>query len=294
MDGRGKERAMLEAASSNTDTSWQSVLQAWAWPIAVLLLVVAFLLWVSYSTAAKPFLVAMFGRVRRVTAFGVEFDLSEKAAIKTRNSVEEGFDEIRQNLKREFDSKISEKNLDNKLFEIAVRAVKPILHGDEAKNTYRCTIHVPDVLFEDSLYQLLDYYPSGGGRGRARSARLGIIGRCSRINLPDIKSNVTVQTAELVEQWAMTTAEASSIGRDRRSFAAIPLFDDHRQLLGIFYVDAKPKDAWGDDPNLDNDPEDHPLSRGIRQEAKAQGMIVALGEIMTEMRKKGPGIRIYK
>lgn len=284
---------MPESASAPPDTSWQSVLQAWAWPITILLLVVAFLLWVSYSTAAKPFLVAVFGRVRRVTAFGVEFDLSEKAAIQTRNSVEAGFDEIHQNLKRQFDLLVSTEDLNSKLFAIADQAVRTVLSSEEARNTYRCTIHIPDVLFEDSLYQLLDYQPSGGGRGRTRSVRLGIIGRCARLNRADIKSNVTVQTTQLVEQWAMTTAEASSIGRDRRSFAAIPLFNDHHQLLGIFYVDAKPENAWGD-PHLDSDPENHPLCTAVRDKATDQGVIAALGKIMTEMRKKGPGIRIHK
>jgi hypothetical protein len=281
---------MPESAIANPDMSWQSVLQSWAWPITVLLIVVAFLLWVTYSTAAKPFLVFLFGRVRRVTAFGVEFDLSEKAAIQTRTSVEAGFDEIRQNLKRQFDLLVSTEDLNNKLGVIA-QAIKN-LTSPAAQKSYRCTIHIPDVLFEDSLYQLLDYQPSGGGRGRTRSVRVGMIGRCARLNRADIKSDVTTQPSQLIEEWAMTIAEAASIGRDRQSFAAIPLFDDHHQLLGIFYADAKPDGAWG---NLGKrKPHFHPLYNMVISEANKQGVIVALGNIMAEMRKLGPGIRIYK
>ncbi len=283
---------MTDSTLAQSATNWQTVLQAWAWPVTVLLLVLAFLAWVTYSTAAKPFLLIMFGRVRKVTAFGVEFDLSEKAALQTRTNVEAGFDELRQSLKRQFDSLISSQDLNTKLFAVADKAVKPVL-SDDAKSSYRCTVHVPDVLFEDALYQLLDYQPSGGGRGRTRSVRLGIIGRCARLGRPDIKSNVTTQNAQLVEQWAMTTAEASAIGRDRRSFAAIPLIDDYNQFLGIFYVDAVPQNAWRD-PALDDDPEHHPLYINITSQAREQGLIASLTIIMLEMRKTGPGIRVFK
>ncbi len=91
----------------------------------------------------------------------------------------------------------------------------------------------------------------------------------------------------------MTTAEASAIGRDRRSFAAIPLIDDYNQFLGIFYVDAVPQNAWRD-PALDDDPEHHPLYINITSQAREQGLIASLTIIMLEMRKTGPGIRVFK
>jgi hypothetical protein len=221
--------------------NWQPVAEAWAWPFTVLLIAISFLAWLTYSTAARPFLSALFGRIRKITAFGVEFDLSAKAAIQTRTNVEAGFDELRSKVKRQFDMLIDSEGLNSKLLNLAENAVFKNLTSDEAKRSYRCTIHIQDTLFEDVLYQLLDYYPQGGGRGRTRSIRFGIIGRCARLNQPDVQADVTTNTEKLIESWSMTPGEAANVGRDRRSFAAIPLLDTDHALLGIFYVDARPR-----------------------------------------------------
>jgi len=267
------------------------VLEAWAWPVAALLAVLAVLAWVTFSTAARPVLGILFGRVRRISAFGVEFDLSQAAAIRTRTNVEAGFDELRSKLKRQFDALIDSEGLNNKLLDIAENVVRPHLMPKAAR-TYRCTIHIHDVLFEDALYQLLDYYPSGGGRGRTRSVRFGIIGRCARLNQPDMQADVTTNAEKLVEAWAMTTAEAAVVGSDRRSFAAIPLFDEYRQFLGIFYVDAVPHNAWR--PRLGGEFDGHPLCDSIQDYANQNGLIAALSRIMSEMRKTGPRLRLIK
>jgi len=269
--------------------SWESVLEAWAWPLTVLLLAAAVLSWLSFSTAASPVLSVLFSRVRRVTAFGVEFDLSQTAAIQTRTTVEAGFDELRKKLKRQFDALVDGEGINSKLLAVAENAVRPHLTA-EALHSYRCTLHIQDVLFEDALYQLLDYYPLGGGRGRTRSVRMGILGRCARRTLPDLQGDVTTDTERLIESWAMTTAEAATVGRDRRSFATIPLFDEDHQLLGIFYVDAAPRNAWV--PATTGDAADHPLCVDVREHARQYGLIASLSRIIPEMRKTGPRLRL--
>lgn len=270
---------------------WTSVLQAWAWPFAVLILILSFLIWVTFSTASKPFLKIVFGRVRRVTAFGVEFDLSDKSARQTRANVETGFNELRQKLNREFDWLVNVELLNNKLLTIARQAVEPHLASDQARRTYRCTVHVPDVLFEDALYQLLDYQPTGGGRGRARSVRFGIIGTCWRLGHADIQPNVATNAAQLIKDWAMTTSEAAVVGRDRRSFAAVPLFDTDHQPLGVFYVDAVPENAWGDPPPGG---QEYPICQDIANKAQETGLLASLSRIMYAMRQSGPGIRLME
>ena len=270
---------------------WASVLQAWAWPVAMLLAVFIVLAWITLSTAAKPILTIIFGRIRRISAFGVEFDLSQAAAVQTRTNVEAGFDELRDKLKRQFDSLVDSEGLNNKLLDLAENAVRPHL-TTKARRTYRCTIHIQDVLFEDALYQLLDYYPSGGGRGRTRSVRFGIIGRCARLNQPDIQADVTTNTAKLIESWAMTAAEAAIVGRDRQSFAAVPLFDGQQQFLGILYVDAVPSGAWNPPPGDEHG--SHPLCESIKDYANQCGLIAALSRMIPEMRKTGPRLRLIK
>lgn len=274
------------------EVGWTSVLQAWAWPLAVLILVLSFLIWVAFSTAAEPFLKIVFGRVRRVNAFGVELDLSAEHAVQTRTNVETGFSELRQKLNRQFDWFVNVEQLNNKLLAIARQAVEPNLDSEQAKRTYRCTVHVPDVLIEDALYQLLDYQPIGGGRGRSRSARFGIIGTCWRLSHADVQSNVATNAAELIKEWAMTTPEAAVVGRDRRSFLAVPLFDttDH-QPLGVFYVDAIPENAWGDPPMGG---QEYPICQAIIDKAQETGLIASLSRIMYTMRQVGPGIRVIE
>lgn len=271
--------------------AWVALAEAWAWPLATLFLVAVVLIWITVSTAAKPILTVMFGRVRRISAFGVEFDLTQAAAMQTRTNVEAGFDELRTKLKRQFDALIDGEGLNNKLMDMAENVVRPHL-TQEAGRSFRCTIHIQDVLFEDALYQLLDYYPLGGGRGRTHSIRFGMIGRCARLSQPDIQADVTTNAAKLIESWAMTTAEAAIVGRDRQSFAAVPLFDEDRQLLGIFYVDAVPRGAWVPEPEADV--ATHSLCRSIEEHSRRCGLAPALARIMSEMRKTGPRLRLIK
>ena len=282
----------MNRASGSLPITWPAVAEAWAWPFTILLIAFLFLAWLTYSTAARPFLLALFGRIRRITAFGVEFDLSTAAAIQTRTNVEAGFDELRSKVKRQFDMLVDSEGLNNKLLRLADDVVCQHLSSDEAKRSYRCTIHIQDALFEDVLYQLLDYYPGGGGRGRTRSIRFGIIGRCARSNQPDIQQDVTTNTEKLIEAWSMTPGEAAIVGRDRRSFAAIPLFDRDRALLGILYIDARPSDAW--DPPYSGPTHEHPLCRDIVAYADQYGLTAALSRVVIRMREAGPRIRILK
>lgn len=280
-------------ASASPPASWQAVVEAWSWPLTVLIIALSFLVWITYSTAAKPFLLTLFGRIRRISAFGVEFDLTPRAAVQTRTNVETGFDELRGKIKRQFDMLIDSESLNSKLLSVAENVVYPRLSSDDAKRSYRCTIHIQDILFEDALYQLLDYYPQGGGRGRTRSIRFGIIGRAARLNQSDIQSDVTTNSEKLIEAWSMTPGEVAIVGRDRRSFAAVPLYDSSRTLLGIFYVDARPSNAWADPP-LDVPAPDHPLCEAIVAGADQYGLIKALSIVVTKMRETGPRIRILK
>jgi hypothetical protein len=41
--------------------------------------------------------------------------------------------------------------------------------SEEVRKDFRSTIRVEDALLGDQLYQLLDYFPRGGERGRAYS-----------------------------------------------------------------------------------------------------------------------------
>ncbi len=67
---------------------------------------------------------------------------------------------------------------------------------------------VPDILFEDALYCLLDYYPKGKARGRVFSIRFGIIGKSWRSETTELRSSVSGDRENLIMQWGMTSDEA--------------------------------------------------------------------------------------
>src|SRR4029077_20924802 len=111
----------------------------------------------------------------------------------------------------------------------------------------RCTLHVPDILFADTLYQLVDYYPRWGGRGRPFSSRFGIIGLCWRSREDQIQGAVPIDPQELVRKWGMTHEEAVASGGGRQSFLALLLSDVSDTHVAILYMDATEKDAFGAD-----------------------------------------------
>jgi hypothetical protein len=87
-------------------------------------------------------------------------------------------------------------------------------------STFRCTIHVSDILFADDLYQLLNHYPRSGGSGVGRrfSVRYGIIGRAWRLNQHQGEGDARAESKEdLVRYWGMTQEEAEAISRHRPS-----------------------------------------------------------------------------
>ena len=83
----------------------------------------------------------------------------------------------------------------------------------------RCTIHAENILIEDSLYQLLDYYPRGGNptatAGRAWSNRFGLIGRVWRTKEDLLLGNMDPSAEGLIGNWSVSPDEAGTKGWTR-------------------------------------------------------------------------------
>ncbi len=214
---------------------------ALAWPLVVLVVVAIIVL----TPGGRNLVGNLRKNVEQVSAFGISVELTQEGAEETRKSFEEAFAQLRSNLRREIDASAWATGIHQR-FEALVESLIDIIGRDKAnRNKLRATIWIKDLLFSQSLYQLLDYYPlqAGHERGRTMSQRFGIVGLTWRLGKDDVRGSVGRSKEDLIRDWAMTGEEASRQGQGRCSFYAIPLKDEG-VLRGIVYMDAVEQDVF--------------------------------------------------
>jgi hypothetical protein len=209
-----------------------------SWPALFALLVLYF----AFSRLAPLKLARILRPFRSLKLFGAEFVLSEEVGT----DAEQAIEIYRKQAKRQFDTLVEINDIRAKL-EAVLDKVRPAIEKRKTIPDLRCTIHVPDILFAETLYQLLDYFPRGGGRGRTFSTRFGIIGRCWRSRESQIGGTIPTDPQELIRNWGMTREQALASGQGRQSFAAIPLCDESGTQVAIFYLDSTEKNAFAAD-----------------------------------------------
>lgn len=247
-----------------------------SWPVVLL----AIVLFLALSRTAARRLSTLFTPFSSVKVFGAELVFSREAKA----SADEVLEDYTNQIKTEFDRRAQVLRLWDKLQNV----VEDHLFGkvlDKEKN-FRFTIYVPDVLFQDALYQLVDYYPEGGGRGRRKSLRFGIIGIAWRSAQSQVEGNITTDAKELLREWGMKRHEATAAGKGRQSFACAVLLDESKTPVGLFYLDCEEKNAFGA-------VKDESLIEAITEGAKKTGLIRDLGELGKELRQWSPVIRPY-
>jgi hypothetical protein len=133
------------------------------------------------------------------------------------------------------------------------KALKPMIDqsllSPHDPYTYRVTLHMPDTLEVESLYQLIEYFPPGPfpkSRGRRKSIRFGAIGKAWRLQRSEYSPTVPTEREKLIADWGMTAKEADVAGHGRQTFLAVIIVDNARVPLGIFYMDATPPKLLGD------------------------------------------------
>jgi hypothetical protein len=124
------------------------------------------------------------------------------------------------------------------------------------KPDFRCTIHVRDILFQDSLYQLIDYLPRkranrSGGRGRVWSVRYGMMGRYWRLERNYAQDSVPKEEVQLIQDWGMTKAEAETASGRQTLFCYL-VRAKNQSPLAVFYLDAEPASAFGDKTQMED------------------------------------------
>jgi hypothetical protein len=134
------------------------------------------------------------------------------------------------------------------------KGLKPLLDhstlpaGTNDQSPYRVTLHMPDTLQPEMLYQLIDYFPHGpfpATRGRRKSIRFGAIGKAWRLQLSDYSPTVPTNRSDLIKDWGMTAKEADLAGHGRQTFLSVILTDSSKIPLAVFYMDAIPPNFLG-------------------------------------------------
>jgi hypothetical protein len=260
------------------------------WPV----IVAGIVLYLGMSRVATARLASIFGRFSSLKLLGAEVAFSEEGARKLATNADEIFDEYRRQADLEFQRQAHLHGLRRRL-ELVFQSSSPDIPNDAdikactGKLDFRCTVHVPDILFTDTLYQLLDYYPPQpkGGSGRRFSTRFGIIGRAWRLREHIGEEQAKHSKEDLVREWGMTDEEAEAHSRQRPAYICAVLKDDNGLPLGVLFLDSKASAAFGSKNQAEI------LAGSLALKAKKVGFTAALQKVLNELSKYSTAIRIH-
>jgi hypothetical protein len=260
------------------------------WPVVI----AGVILYLGISRVAAARLASIFGRFRSLKLAGSEIAFSEEGARRLATDAEHVFDEFRREADLEFQLQARRQDLRRKL-ELIFQSSSADINDDNnlrtcvAKPGFRCAIHVPDILFTDTLYQLLDYYPKQerGGAGRRFSARFGIIGRAWRLNEHQGEEAAAHSKEALIREWGMTDEEAESHSRQRPAYMCAVLRDQKGLPLGVLFVDSTERAAFGSKEQAAI------LAGSLGAQSGGVGFTEALQKVLNELGKYSTAIQIH-
>ncbi len=251
-----------------------------SWPTLVALILIYF----AFSKLAPYKLAKVLRPFRSLRLFGAEFVLSDEVGA----DAEQAIVIYRKRVKRQFDALVESYAVRVKL-ESVINSVQTTIPALKLVSDVRWTIHVPDMLFADTLYQLVDYYPRGGGRARVFSFRFGVIGLCWRSKEAVVKGEVPTDPKKLLGDWGMSEEEAKASGSGKQSFVAIPLRDESNTPVGVFYMDSKQTKAFATDA-----PAKELLEQTVVKACSDLKLTTSLSNINDDLKNKRPMIRVHE
>ena len=221
--------------------------------------------------------------VKKVAAGGVEIEINSETIELVQRQLHGTFEELISGAADEYE-RIAEIQDVPTLLKNAIIANLP-----RGIDGLRGTIHVNDVIFPDYLYQLVDYYPAGGGAHRRFSQRYGIIGRSWRSKTShgtgDAFAGAGGSVQALVENWGMTEEEAH--GQVNGRPACLSVVVKHQSIpVGILFVNSRKKDAFGDEVAA------LALAKTIEVSPSVLQLAEALAKTLAPLRTAAPSLKI--
>ncbi len=287
-----------------TDISaWFVVVRDIKWPLTILLLLLFFSFFLGRETIRSLFLNL---RGIRGGGFSIEFDAE---GAKKALAVSGTFGDFIKATNKAY-SKHATTYQVKELMEAVVKSMLP--YKKDTRREYRATVHVPDVVYDDYTYQLLDYFPSGGGVGRRFSQRRGILGKTWRLDKSigagdvidfDRPNSALVEGSDsdqvLVSEWSMTNEELENWRqRKRLSYVCVVLRLPYKNTskiaeqpvlgrkVGVLYVDSLIENAFGDNSSALS------WARILEHSPEVLALAEAVESVMLEMRKNELNLKI--
>lgn len=245
------------------------------WPLVVLTVIA-----IAVTDRGRLLLRPILRRVRKISGGGFALELTPEAAVATKADVEGAVRAFSGPLGEQFEILAYSKKI-----RIVLGQLVNTLHpAGECKPGcgHRATVYVSDALYRDGLYQLVDYWPAGGGSGRRFSLRFGILGRAWRLEETLYDPTIPADNPEeLIGNWGMTREQAEQAGRGRQSFFCATLKDDSGILVGAVYMDSMLPEAF---PGIEERSQDGMLRNlGSR-----------VGEVHRDIAALGPSIKVLQ
>jgi hypothetical protein len=251
------------------------------WPVLIVILLWSLL----HSKASINFFKQLATIVSNVKIpGGLEIDFA--TAIKT--TQEEVLKEYRGKVVSKYDGLATQYQIAETLSRIVDGPVKAFFKTSLGKEPdFRCTVHVRDILFDNSIYQLIDYVGrEKGGRGRAWSVRRGMIGRTWRLEENYRKGIVPKEANDLIEAWGLTREETKVIAKNQTMLCYL-IKGQNKSPLAMLYLDAEAENAFGTDAEMDQ------LLTVIGTEVTRFGLDKALEQVWQQAQASAPLIEIY-
>ncbi|HLJ86370.1 MAG TPA: hypothetical protein VKZ53_06075 [Candidatus Angelobacter sp.] len=251
------------------------------WPVLAVMLV----WYLLHSKAAITFfrqLGTVFSNLKMPGGLEIGF------ATAIKSSQEEVLSDYRKQVISKYDGLSAQYQIAETLSRIVSGPIKNFFETAGIKDPhFRCTVHVRDILFDNSLYQLTNYIGrEKGGKGRAWSIRRGMIGRTWRLEESYKKGQIPITQRELIETWGLTRDETEGITQIQTMLCYL-IKGQNQSPLAMLYLDATEKDAFGNDAQMDK------LLETIDAEVKKLALDKSLEQVWQQAQSSAPLIEIY-
>jgi hypothetical protein len=295
-------------------SDWAEFAGAVAWPIAACLIVLAFLISIARSATIKGLVREAVSLVRSFEIGGVKMEIDASAVAEVKKFLGDSMHELATKARGHYDQLATATAVDERLRNVVREGLPAILKKNKLPQTppdLRATVHVPDIVFKDYLYQLVDYYPGPERHhplGRRYSQRFGIIGRAWRSG-QSIGRGKAVSgpnaAIQLITEWGMQPREADNHSHLQPANLCVVLFDhtDNHRQVGLLYVDSTQENAFGVDPPTVTPPTavpsgttPHPtadeIALAVQNDPLTQVLARAVAQVIVPLQAGGPALDV--
>ena len=280
---RAKMNLSLRTAAERARGVRDQVL-ALIWPLVLFALV----MYLINSKAGGNFLRIIGSTVASIKGPG-GLEIAFASAVVGRKE-EEMLQSYRDQAVAQYDTATAQNQVSETVERIIEQRIRPYLKQNNLSSSFRCTVHVRDILFENSIYQLIDYLPMSGKakrkRGRAWSVRYGMIGRTWRLEENYFEGSIPKDVTQLMKEWGMTQKEAKQASGRQTVFCHL-IRASNQNPLAIFYLDAEQENAFGDKQQMEA------LDTLVDEAIKAYALREALEKVWEQVRNSAPLIEIH-